>query len=256
MARISVLIYGVVSYLIFFLTFLYAIGFIGNIWVPKTIDSEPQVGFTTALIVNLALLGIFAVQHSVMARPAFKAWWTKIIPTVAERSTYVLFSSLALILLFYFWQPMGGVIWQVDNQVGQIILYSLFGFGWLLVLVATFLINHFDLFGVRQVYLHFTGKEYTALKFTTPGLYKLVRHPLYLGWFFAFWATPTMTMAHLIFAVATTIYIFMAIRWEETDLISSLGEDYANYRKMVPMVIPFLKRSAVRVGSLRDSREA
>ena len=177
-----------------------------------------------------------------MARPAFKIRWTKIIPKAAERSTYTLLSSLALILLFYYWQPMGGIIWQVEaGSIGQIILYSLFGFGWALVLASTFLINHFDLFGLRQVYLNFIGKEYTALKFGTPGFYKLIRHPLYLGWFFAFWATPTMTVAHLAFAVITTIYILLAIRWEEQDLLTALGEDYANYRKMVPMIIPFTK---------------
>lgn len=242
MAKFTILIYGVVSYLIFLLTFLYAIGFMGNILVPKSIDSGADGPFVNALIINVILLSIFAVQHSVMARPAFKIRWTKIIPKAAERSTYTLLSSLALILLFYYWQPMGGIIWQVEaGSIGQIILYSLFGFGWALVLASTFLINHFDLFGLRQVYLNFIGKEYTALKFGTPGFYKLIRHPLYLGWFFAFWATPTMTVAHLAFAVITTIYILLAIRWEEQDLLTALGEDYANYRKMVPMIIPFTK---------------
>jgi protein-S-isoprenylcysteine O-methyltransferase Ste14 len=241
MARFIILFYGVISYLIFLVTFLYAIGFMGNLLVPKSIDSGADGPLLNALIINVILLSIFAVQHSVMARPAFKAWWTKIIPKAAERSTYTLLSSLALILLFYYWQPMGGIIWQVENSIGQIILYSLFGFGWALVLVSTFLINHFDLFGLRQVYLYFTGKEYTPLKFGTPGPYKLIRHPLYLGWFFAFWATPIMTVAHLAFAIITTIYILLAIRWEERDLITALGEDYANYRKSVPMVVPFLK---------------
>jgi len=241
MARFTILLYGVVSYLIFLLTFLYAIGFMGNLLVPKSIDSGADGPFLNALIINVLLLSIFAVQHSVMARPAFKARWTKIIPKAAERSTYTLLSSLALILLFYYWQPIGGIIWQVEGSVGRAILYSLFGFGWALVLLSTFLINHFDLFGLRQVYLNFTGQEYTALKFSTPGPYKLVRHPLYLGWFLAFWATPTMTVAHLAFAIITTIYILLAIRWEEQDLLAALGEDYANYRKMVPKVIPFLK---------------
>jgi protein-S-isoprenylcysteine O-methyltransferase Ste14 len=241
MARFTILLYGVVSYLIFFLTFLYAIGFMGNLLVPKSIDSGANGPFLNALIINIILLSVFAVQHSVMARPAFKAWWTSIIPKAAERSTYTLLSSLALILLFYYWQPIGGTIWQVEGSIGRAILFSLFGFGWALVLVSTFLINHFDLFGLRQVYLNFIGKEYTPLKFGTPGPYKLIRHPLYLGWFFAFWATPTMTVAHLAFAIITTIYILLAIRWEERDLITALGEDYANYRKSVPMVVPFLK---------------
>ena len=241
MARFIILFYGVISYLIFLVTFLYAIGFMGNLLVPKSIDSGTDGSFLNGLVINVLLLSIFAIQHSVMARPAFKIWWTSIIPKAAERSTYTLLSSLALILLFYYWQPMGGVVWQIEGSIGRAILFTLFGFGWALVLVSTFLINHFDLFGLRQVYLNFTGQEYTALKFSTPGPYKLVRHPLYLGWFLAFWATPTMTVAHLAFAIITTIYILLAIRWEEQDLLAALGEDYANYRKMVPKVIPFIK---------------
>ena len=241
MSRFIILFYGVVAYLTFLLTFLYAMGFMGNFLVPKSIDSGAEGPLIIALLINIGLLSVFAVQHSVMARPAFKTWWTKIIPKAAERSTYTLLSSLALILLFYYWQPIGGIVWQVEGSVGRIILYSLFGFGWALVLVSTFLINHFDLFGLRQVYLNFTGKEYTPLKFGTPGPYKLIRHPLYMGWFFAFWATPTMTLAHLAFAIITTVYILLAIRWEEQDLLTALGEDYANYRKSVPMIIPFLK---------------
>ena len=241
MGRFVILLYGVIAYLIFLLTFLYEIGFMGNFLVPKSIDSGADGPLLNALIINVILLSIFAVQHSVMARPAFKAWWTKIVPKAAERSTYTLLSSLCLILLFYYWQPMGGIIWQVEGAVGQAILYSLFGFGWALVLVSTFLINHFDLFGLRQVWLNFTGQEYTSLKFGTPGPYKLIRHPLYLGWFFAFWATPTMTVAHLAFAIITTVYILLAIQWEEKDLLTALGEDYANYRKTVPMIIPFTK---------------
>ncbi len=241
MSRFVILFYGVVAYLTFLLTFLYAMGFMGNFLVPKSIDSGAEGPLIIALLINIGLLSVFAVQHSVMARPAFKTWWTKIIPKAAERSTYTLLSSLALILLFYYWQPIGGIVWQVEGSVGRIILYSLFGFGWALVLVSTFLINHFDLFGLRQVYLNFTGKEYTPLKFGTPGPYKLIRHPLYMGWFFAFWATPTMTLAHLAFAIITTVYILLAIRWEERDLLTALGEDYANYRKSVPMIIPFTK---------------
>jgi methanethiol S-methyltransferase len=237
MKRIIAFTYGVTCYLIFFSSFLYAIGFVGNFLVPKSLDSAPAMTFGQALLVNLGLLGLFALQHSIMARPAFKQWWTKFVPPPVERSTYVLFSSLALLLLFWQWQPMGGIVWQVDDPMGQGILYSLFAFGWLLVLVSTFLINHFDLFGLRQVFLYLRGKEYTFLKFATPGPYKLVRHPLYVGWFFAFWATPTMTAAHLVFAVMTTAYILIAIQLEERDLLAS-HEAYAEYRRRVPMLVP------------------
>jgi len=240
--RTGVLLYGVISYTIFFATFLYAIGFVGNLLVPKSIDSAPLIPLASAIGVNILLLGVFALQHSIMARPAFKKWWTRHVPRPMERSTYVLFSSLALIAMFLFWQPMGGVIWEVQNPLGQAGLFGLFALGWALVLLATFLINHFDLFGLRQVWLHFRGKPYTPLKFGTPWLYKYIRHPLYLGWFLAFWATPTMTVAHLLFAIMTTVYILLAIQLEEKDLIAEHGERYIDYRKRVPMVIPRLSR--------------
>ena len=245
-ARISAFIYGLVCYGIFFVTFLYAVGFVGNFVVPHSIDSVAKIPLTIALILNLSLLGIFGLQHSLMARQWFKDWWTQIVPKPVERSTYVLFSSLCLIALFYFWQPMGIRIWNVENSWAQIIFYSLFAFGWLLVLVSTFLINHFDLFGLRQVYLYLIGREYTPLHFTTPGPYKLVRHPLYVGWLFAFWATPTMTLAHLFFALVTTIYILVAIQLEERDLLKVHGEAYADYRHRVPMLIPFRRSSLKR----------
>jgi methanethiol S-methyltransferase len=240
--RISVFLYGLVCYAMFFGTFLYAVGFIGNLFVPKSIDSSPQEPLLQALLINVLLLGAFAVQHSLMARPFFKERWTKIVPKEAERSTYVLFSSLALILMFWQWQPMGGVIWDVQDPVARGLLLSLFGLGWLLVLASTFLINHFDLFGLRQVTLYLLGREYTRLPFKTPGLYKFVRHPLYVGWLFTFWATPTMTAAHLVFALATTAYILIAIQWEERDLVGEHGRVYENYRRSVPMLIPSGKK--------------
>ncbi len=238
MKRITFFAYGVICYAIFFATFLYAIGFIGNVFVPKSMDSGPVGPMLPALLINAALLGIFAVQHSVMARPAFKKWWTRFVPEPVERSTYVLLSSVALIVMFAFWQPLGGTIWNVESPAGVIVLRTLYAFGWLLVLVATFLINHFDLFGLRQVWYYLRGKEYKPLGFQKPWLYKYVRHPLYVGWLFAFWATPTMTIAHLVFALATTGYILIAIQLEERDLEEALGEDYAKYRREVPMLVP------------------
>jgi protein-S-isoprenylcysteine O-methyltransferase Ste14 len=240
MKRVSIFLYGLACYAVFLATFLYAIGFIGDFGVPKTIDSQPQVPLVPALLTNLALLALFAVQHSVMARPWFKRWWTRIVPTAAERSTYVLFSSLALIVLFSFWEPMGGMVWQLHSPLATLACYAVFGLGWALVLYATFLINHFDLFGLRQVTLHLLGKPYTALSFRTPSLYRHVRHPLYVGWLMVFWATPTMTVAHLVFAIATTAYILMAIQFEERDLLDALPE-YASYRHRVPMIVPFTK---------------
>jgi methanethiol S-methyltransferase len=236
--RVSVFLYGVLCYVVFLATFLYAIGFVCNLYVPRSLDGPPVAPLATSLMVDLGLLVLFALQHSVMARPAFKNWWTRLIPEPAERSTYVLASSVALILLFAFWQPLGGVVWSVTLPTAVIVLYSLCAFGWLLVLVSTFLINHFDLFGLRQIWLYLRNESYTHLKFGTPGPYRLVRHPLYVGWLFAFWATPAMTLTHLLFALATTGYILVAIQLEERDLVSHLGSQYSDYRKRVPMLIP------------------
>jgi protein-S-isoprenylcysteine O-methyltransferase Ste14 len=241
MKRLAIFLYGIVSYAVFFASFLYGIGFIGNLWVPKSIDSARDVALGTALGVNLALLALFAVQHSVMARPAFKRWWTRIVPEPAERATYVLFSSLALILLFWFWQPMGGVVWSITSEGGVDAMYAIYAAGWLLLLYVTFLIDHFDLFGLRQVWLQLVGKPITAIRFKTPWLYRQVRHPLYVGWLMIFWATPTMTVAHLVFAIMTTAYILVAIQFEERDLIAAHPE-YADYRKRVPALIPFTRR--------------
>jgi methanethiol S-methyltransferase len=236
--RTAVLLFGVTSYAIFFVTFLYAAGFVGNFLVPKSMDAPATDAIGVALAVDLALLGLFAVQHSAMARPAFKNWLTRFIPAAAERSLYVLLSSLALIVLFWFWRPIGGVVWRAENPLVIHALHAGFAFGWLLVLATTFLINHFDLFGLRQVWMFFRGIPYRPLKFVTPGPYKLVRHPLYVGWFCAFWFTPTMTVAHLVFALATSAYILIAIRFEERDLVSIHGDDYVEYRRRTPMLIP------------------
>jgi protein-S-isoprenylcysteine O-methyltransferase Ste14 len=238
MKRLTVFVYGIICYVIFLGTFNYTIGFIGNLMVPKSIDSVPVVPLGQALLIDALLLGIFAIQHSVMARQGFKRWLTRFVPQPAERSTYVLFSSLALILLFVYWQPIGGVVWQVQDPVGQAMLYGLCIFGWGLVLVSTFLINHFDLFGLRQVWLYLRGKEDHAPAFVTPGLYRLVRHPIYVGFIFAIWATPTMTVAHLFFALLSTVYILIGIRLEERDLVAFYGSRYSQYKQQVPMLIP------------------
>ena len=240
--RIAFFVYGGFSYLIFLATFLYAIGFIGNFGVPRTLDGTPSGPLWVAFMIDAGLLTLFAMQHSVMARKWFKDWWTSFVPKPLERSTYVLFSSLALILLFWQWQPLGGVVWSIEDPFGTIALRVLFAFGWALVLVSTFLINHFDLFGLRQVWLYLRGRPYTTLQFGTPGPYRLVRHPLYVGWLFAFWSTPTMTVAHLLFSVATTAYILIAIQLEERDLIREHGDSYEAYRRSVPMLIPFTRR--------------
>jgi len=235
--RITAFVYGAVCYAIFLATFLYTVGFLGDFGVPKAIDSGRTTALGEALAVNAALLGLFAVQHSVMARQWFKKTWTRIVPVPVERSTYVLFSSVALLLLFWKWQPMGGVIWNVTNEVGRIALWASYAGGWLLVLLATCLIDHFELFGMRQVWCHLLGREYKPGGFRTPWLYRYVRHPLYVGWLMVFWSAPHMTVAHLVFAVATTAYIVVAIQLEERDLLR-IHKEYAAYRRDVPMLVP------------------
>lgn len=241
MKKFLFLLYGIVAYLIFFGTFCYAVGFVSTLLVPKHLDSEPQSSLAMALLANGSLLALFAIQHSVMARPAFKKWWTKFIPEPIERSTYVLLASLCLILLFWQWQPIGGFIWRVESETAQIILVSLSMLGFGIVLVSTFLINHFDLFGLRQVWFYFVGEKYEPLPFRTPMFYKYVRHPLYFGFLIAFWATPVMTAAHLFFAAMTTGYILTAIQFEENDLVKHFGERYQEYKRSAPMLIPFTK---------------
>jgi protein-S-isoprenylcysteine O-methyltransferase Ste14 len=241
MQRLLIFLYGAVSYLAFLATFLYAIGFIGNIGVPKSMDSMPAGNWTFALLMDLGLLSLFAVQHSVMARPAFKRLLTRVVPQAAERSTYVLASSLALMLMFWKWQPLGGMVWSVENAMGRMVLYGGYAAGWLLVLVTTFVINHFDLFGLLQVWRNLQGRPQRKLAFVTPFLYRMVRHPLYVGWFMVFWFTPTMTLTHLMFACVTTAYILVAIQLEERDLMREHPE-YVEYRKQVPMLLPRLPK--------------
>ncbi|HET6932174.1 MAG TPA: methyltransferase [Candidatus Acidoferrum sp.] len=237
MGRITAFVYGIACYVVFLATFLYAVGFLGNFGVPKSVDSAAQIPFAQALGINLALLGLFAVQHSVMARQWFKALWTRIVPVPVERSTYVLFSSMALIVLFWKWEPMGGTVWNFEIGTGRMVLNTMFAAGWLIVLAATFLIDHFDLFGMSQVWAYLRKRAYKAPGFRTPGMYRFVRHPLYVGWLLVFWSAPKMTAAHLVFALATTAYILVAIQLEERDLERMHGQ-YAEYRRRVPMIVP------------------
>jgi methanethiol S-methyltransferase len=239
MSRTLAIGYGIASYLVFLATFLYAIAFVGDFLVPKTIDSGHSGSIRAALVIDLVLLGLFGLQHSAMARPAFKQIWTRMIPRTIERSTYVLISSLVLDLLFWQWQPMPHVIWNVKSAVGILLLRLLFVAGWLIVLFSTYLINHADLFGLRQVFL---ADRYSHLSFRTPVLYRIVRHPIMLGFIIAFWATPKMTVGHFVFAVVTTGYILVAIQFEERDLLTYYGEAYADYRHRVSMLLPLPKR--------------
>lgn len=243
LSRVFALAYGLAAYAVFFVTYLYAAGFIGGFLTPTRLDGPAEGPFWIALAINTGLVLLFGVQHSVMARPWFKRAWVRIVPEHLERSTYVLLSSLALIAMFILWRPMGGVLWDLHHPVARGVMYALLAAGFLLVLVTTFLINHFDLFGLRQTWLHFRGRGYTHLRFATPGPYRIVRHPLYVGWLVAFWATPTMTVAHLLFAALSTAYILAAIRWEERDLVDLHGADYRRYRDMVPMLVPVPGRS-------------
>ncbi len=251
MRRLGFFAYGVAVYALFLFTFLYAIGFIANAWVPKTIDTGARVPFGEAVIVNLALLAAFGLQHSVMARPGFKRWWTRWVPREIERSTYVLATSLVMLLLFWQWRPMPEAVWQVDSVVGTRALNALFAAGVGLVLYATFLIDHFELFGLRQAWGNLLGRSRAPREhFVTPARYRFVRHPLYLGWFLVFWATPVMSVGHLLLALGTSAYILLAVRLEENDLLDVFGHRYARYREEVGMFLPKLSRSGSR------SREA
>ena len=235
--------YGLVVYAIFLSAFLYAIGFVGDMVVPKTIDNGELASVPAAIVINLVLLSIFALQHSIMARPPFKRWWTQLVPAVIERSTYVLLASLALILIFWQWRPLPMVIWQVENPFAASVLVGLSFAGWFIVLISTFLINHFELFGLQQVLHHLRGHKSAPASFKAPLLYKFIRHPIYLGFIIAFWPTPMMTAGHLLFAAVTTAYIFVGIMLEERDLVAHFGIEYQQYRAKVGMLIPIPRRS-------------
>jgi protein-S-isoprenylcysteine O-methyltransferase Ste14 len=247
LSKFLALFYGVVSYFIFLGTFLYAIGFVGNLLVPKSIDSGIQGGTDNSWLINILLLSLFAIQHSVMARQGFKKWWTKIVPKSIERSTFVLISSLVLILLFYYWRPMTGVVWSVENTLLAAFMDTLYFAGWFIVLLGTFLINHFNLFGLQQVYLNMKNTEPKPPQFVRPLFYKVVRHPLMLGFIIAFWATSHMTVGHLLFAFATTGYILVAIQLEERDMVRFHGADYKRYQQEVSQIIPLPPKKQVGV---------
>jgi protein-S-isoprenylcysteine O-methyltransferase Ste14 len=238
MSRFAVFVYGVLCYAVSLGVFLYAFGFIGGFLTPTMLDGPAGRPLAEALAIDLGLLLLFAMQHSVMARPAFKSWWTRLVPEVAERSTYLLASSLAMLAIFACWEPIGGVLWLAPEGAARASVIGLYAFGWALLLYATFLINHFDLFGLAQVWRNLHRDEYRPPQFRTPSLYRIVRHPLYIGWLIIFWAAPTMTVAHFVFALTTTAYILIAIQLEERDLEAAFGDDYAGYRRRTPMLIP------------------
>lgn len=244
MTRIFALLYGLASYLIFFVTILYAIGFVDGLLVPKDINAGPAAPWPEAVAVNLALMALFAIQHSVMARKSFKQWWTRYVSPSIERSTYVLLASLVLLLLFWQWRPMPGVIWQIDHAQIAMAMTALSMLGWLIVFTSTFLINHFELFGLKQVADNFAGRDAAAPSFRTPLYYNFVRHPIYLGFIIAFWATPLMTVGHLLFASVTTAYIFLGIFLEERDLVGVFGDEYRRYRDRVAMILPWRRSVA------------
>jgi protein-S-isoprenylcysteine O-methyltransferase Ste14 len=239
MRRWTFFVYGVVCHLLFLATYAYLAGFVGNFLVPKSIDSEPTDGFY-AVGINLLLIGLFAAQHSIMARPGFKRVWTRLVPQPIERSTYVLLSCVVLFILVWQWRGLDAVVWNVEHPLGRGLLWALFAMGWVAVPAVSLMISHFDLFGTRQVWLNLHGKPYTSLPFRTPSLYARMRHPLYVGWALAFWATPTMTVGHLLFAATLTLYMVLAALVEERDLVAYFGDAYRDYQRRVPMFVPRL----------------
>ena len=243
MGRVLSFCYGILAYLLFFAAFLYTVGFVAGVVVPKTIDNGTPTPMLAAVVIDLVLMSVFAIQHSVMARQGFKRWWTKIVSPAVERSTYVLAATLALILLLWQWRPIPAVLWHVTDANAAMALLALAALGWVIVLLSTFLINHFELFGLHQVANHLADRPMPEPEFRTPLFYKLVRHPIYLGFIIAFWSTPTMTLGHLLFAAVTTAYIFVGIALEERDLIALFGDDYRRYRQRVAMIVPFLPKS-------------
>ena len=242
MKNVIIFIYGILSYLVFLIAFLYAIGFVGNIFVPKSIDSGTETTLFSSLFINVILLSVFALQHSIMARPVFKNWFKTIFSPAMERSTYILLSSLALLLIYWQWQPITTIVWEAESKIAIIVLTGIFLLGWLIVLLSTFMINHFELFGLAQIFDNLNNKQTPNPKFQTNYLYKIVRHPIMLGFIIAFWATPTMTVGHFLFTIVTTIYILIAVKYlEEKDLRNFIGEKYEAYQKEVPMIIPYSK---------------
>lgn len=242
MKKSIILLYGIIAYFVFLIAFLYAIGFVGNIIVPKSIDSGTETTLFSSIFINVVLLSVFALQHSIMARPAFKKWFTTIISPAMERSTYILLSSLTLLLIYWQWQPITTIVWETESKIAINILTGIFFLGWLIVLLSTFMINHFELFGLSHIFDNLKNRQTPNPKFQTNYLYKIVRHPIMLGFIIAFWATSTMTVGHLLFALVTTIYIFIAVKYlEEKDLRKFIGEKYETYQKEVPMIIPFTK---------------
>lgn len=246
MSRALILVYGVVSYLFFFVTFCYAIGFVEGLAVPKAINDGAPGAVGAAVLINVLLLGLFALQHTIMARPAFKTWWCRFVPRAVERSTFVLLATAILAMMMWQWRPLPTVVWEVHDPIGRGLLLGLSLGGWLLVLYATFVIDHFDLFGLRQVWLHFRGVSYHHPPFSERSVYRFVRHPLMVGFIVAFWAAPTMTEGRLLFAAVTTAYILVAIRIEERDLVAIIGEPYLEYRRRTPALIPIPSRSRAR----------
>jgi protein-S-isoprenylcysteine O-methyltransferase Ste14 len=243
MSRAATLLFAIVAYAIFFATFLYLICFVGNLpFVPQTVDRGVQAPVATAVVIDIALIALFGVQHSVMARQGFKRWWTKVVPLPAERSVYVIMASAVLILLMALWRPIDAVVWSVTAPMASNLIWAIFWAGWATVLLSTFLINHFELFGLQQAWFNMRGREAAAHKFHQPLLYKWVRHPLYLGFFLAFWATPQMTAGHLLLAVGVSVYMLIAIRYEERDLVDYFGKDYEDYRERVGMLTPRFRR--------------